>query len=255
MSGPTALLFRAERIKLRRSWPMLAATLTPLSLAAILFQIFWFSEDRVRQLGAGFHAWYQVTYAAWNLFFLPILIALVGVLSWETEVEAGSWKHLLLQPIPRWRHFMAKLMGNLSLALLAQILFALMLLLGGLILRAEVPSLAMGAVRPGFLLSLAGASLVATLPLVGLHTWLPMRYPGMGVSLSVAMLGSWMAFRFAGRFAVALLLPWGPASRMVDVLAKGEGSIWAPALAALSCAAVLMVLGSRDFMGREAFQD
>lgn len=255
MTGPTALLFRAERIKLRRSWSLLAATLTPLSLAAILLQIFWFSEDRVRPLGAGFQAWYQVTYAAWDLFFLPILIALVGVLSWEAEAEAGSWKHLLLQPVPRWRHFVAKLMGNLSLALLAQLLFALMLLLGGGILRAEVPTLAMGAARPGLLLGLAGASTVATLPLVGLHTWLPMRFPGMGVSLSVAMLGSWLAFRFAGRFAVALLLPWGPASRVVDVLVKGEGPVWAPALAALACAAVLMVLGGRDFVRRESFQD
>lgn len=255
MTRPLRRLFRTERIKLRRSWPMLAAVLTPLSLGAILCLIFWFSEDRVHSLGAGFQAWYQVGYTAWNLFFLPISTALVAVLSWEAESEAGTWRHLLLQPLPRWGHFAAKAMGHLSLALLSQVLFALMLFLGGLLLRAGAPGLAMGPARPGLLLGLTGASLLATLPLVGLHTWLPMRLPGMGLSLSVAMIGTWMAYRLAGRFAVALLLPWCLAVRAVDILVKGQGALWAPCLAALASTAILVTLGSLDFLHREAFGD
>lgn len=245
------MLFRIERIRLRRSWPLLVALVVPCTLVAFLGLIFWFSEDRVSQLGGGFQAWYQINFTVWTLFAMPMITAMIGVLAWEGELQAASWKHLFLQPVPRGAHFASKLMGQLSLALLSHLLLALCLLAGGWLIRKGAPGLDMGAVKAGLLVRLTGASLVASLPLVALHAWLPMRFRGLGISLIIALAGSWWGFRWAASSALGWLLPWGMASQVVARSLNPGGPILAMALGTLLCAGLWMALGFWDFARSE----
>ncbi len=249
------VLYKAERIKLRRSWPMLAAVLIPVTLVGFMLLIFWYSEDRVEQIGAGFTAWYQVNFAVWNLFFFPAAMGLLGVLIWDVEGQAVSWKHLFLQPVPRWGHFAVKLMGLLSLAGLSLTIFVGTLLMAGCVLRLGVPTLRMGPIQPMLLARFTSASLVATVPLIAFHAWLPMRIRGLGANLIIAMLGTWLAFRVAEISPLGWFLPWGMSSQMVERIVKGHGSLLGSVAAALLSAGLFMVIGFLDFVTQEEPRD
>ena len=241
------LWLRVERIKLRRSWPLLVAVLSPLTLNGFLFLIFWFSEGLVDQPGTGFLLWYRFNYLAWDVFFLPVTTALIGTLSWAMEEQGAMWKHLWAQPIPRWSPFAMKFMGHLALVLLAQGLLMSLLALGGLALRAWVPGLAMGPVRLGLLGTHAGISLLAMLPLVGLHTWLPARVHGLGPALTLAALGSWIGFRWSSHAVLGLVvMPWGASTQAVAYVTGERGPIWVPGVVGLGLGVVWALLGGWD---------
>ena len=246
-----ASLFQAERIKWRRSWTFVVAVLVPLFQVFFLFMIFWFSEILVDRMGAGFPAWYKINYAAWNIIFMPVTATLVAVLSWDQEEEAGAWKHLFLQPVPRATHYLAKLLSHISLLFISQVLFASLLWIGGLILRKNLHYLEMGPALPGMLLRFALASLLASLPLIGLHTWMSTRMRGVGIGLGIALAGSWLSVQWAEKFLLVGLMPWGVSSQVVKAVQKGFGASWRLYLGGLVCALILMAVGTLDFSRRE----
>lgn len=244
-------LLGVEGIKLRRSWPMLMAILAPMCQFLFIFLIFRFSEDRVGMIGQGFQVWYQVHFLAWNLFFLPVLVALVAALSWELEEEAGAWRHLLVQPVSRQVHFLVKIVSQVLLVWLGQGVLLGLLVAGGVLLRAQVPLLEMGSSRPEMLLRLSSESLVAACPLVAFHAWLSMRYPGLGLSLVLAGGGSWLTAHLISQSWVAKILPWGLASGVSQEF-RGAG---APAVGAygfaLLATAIFVSVGLRGFLQRD----
>lgn len=245
------LFLRVEGIKLRRSWPVLIAVLAPVCQFLFLFLIFRFSEDRVGLIGQGFEVWYRVHFLVWNFFFLPILAALLTALSWELEEDAGTWRHMLVQPVPRQVHFMVKIVSQIALVWLAQGLLLVLLLLGGLLLRVQAPLLEMGASRPEILLRLSLESIVAACPLVAFHTWLSMRFRGLGVSLVMAGGGSWVTAQLIGQTWVAQLLPWGLASGVSQGLNGGEPPALGAYGFALLTAAIFGAVGLLSFLRRD----
>jgi hypothetical protein len=245
-----AALFQGERIKWRRSWATVAALLAPLCQVAFLGLIFWFSEIQADQLGPGFQVWYQINHAAWNLIFMPITVALVALLSWDQEEEAGAWKHLLIQPLPRHQHYLAKLLSHTTLLLLAQAAFTVALLLAGLLLRRHATYLTMGPPRFDLALRLALASFLAALPLVALHTWLSMRIRGVGVALGTALIGSLLTVLLQ-TLPWMRLSPWSLASQGVGLGAFGLKSSGMILVGATAWTALLVALGTLDFSRRE----
>lgn len=245
-----ARCFRAERVKWRMSWTLLSAMLAPTTQVAFLLLTFWFSENRATQFGAGFLAWYMINAITWNLFFMPITAALVGSLSWDLEVQSRTWNLLLIQPTTRGIHFLVKLASHLSLLLLSQVLLALLVVLGGLALRSQVPALSMGPLRPDLLFRFAGFSLLASIPVIALHTWLASRSPGLGLGLTLALGGTWFTFQLAGKGALIALLPWGIAVQITDVALRAKPvTLWAYG-GGLCCTAVVVTLGMIDFKRR-----
>lgn len=244
-------IYRSERIRLRRSWPLLAALLTPFSLASFLFTVFWFSFDLVKPQKSGFLTWYQISYMAWSLVFLPILATLMGTLSWELEAEAVAWRHRQLQPVPRWAHYASRMLGLGSLVVLANLIFLVAILAGGVLLRSGVPHLQMGAVQPWVLFRLAGASLAASLPLLAVCIWLPTRLPGMGLNLLATLLGCLWAFRTAGTSFFGMILPWGWISQVVSMVLDGQGSILRAALGAAASTLLFALVGLLDTSWRD----
>jgi ABC-2 type transport system permease protein len=225
---------------------LLTAILTPFSLACFLFIVFWFSFDLVKPQKSGFLTWYQSSYTGWNFIFAPIMITLSGVLSWDLEEEAGAWKHRRLQPIPRWAHYIARLLGLGSLALLANLIFLATVLAGGLILRSGVPQLQMGEVQPGLLIRIAGLSFAACMPMLALCVWLPTRISGIGLNLLITAFGCIFAFRAAAVSILGMILPWGWASQVVGMVLEGQGSIPGAALGAAASVVLFGIVGLLD---------
>jgi ABC-2 type transport system permease protein len=242
-----ARLFRAERIKWRKNWVLVAAILAPICQAGNLFMILWFSEGLVRRFRPGFEFWFELNYLAWNLVFMPILVALVCDLSWELELESKTWNLLLAQPVPRRTHFLAKLLSHVSLLLLSQTLLVLLLIPGGYLLRGHLGWM-MGDFAPGVLLRFAGFACLASIPLVAFHTWLSARLPGLGIALLTALGGSWLCSRLAGISSAVQVLPWGMAGQVVAFFDRLNRHIpWEYFPGALLAAAVLAWLGTVDF--------
>lgn len=245
--NPLARCFRAERIKCRKSWALLAALLAPACQTGFLGMILWFSADLVRRFKPGFAFWIELNYLAWNVVFMPIVISLVSDLSWDLETESKTWNHLLLQPVPRRTHYQSKLLNHLALATLSQGLLVLLLIPVGMALRSHL-GWVMGTLPPTLLIQFASFSLIATIPMVAFHTWLSARFPGIGIALITALSGTWLCTHFAGRTPILQFIPWGMASEVVAFFDRWNRHIpWELIPGSLLLTGTLAALGTRDF--------
>jgi hypothetical protein len=244
----TALVacLKAEGVKFRKSWMLLTALLAPVCQTGFLFLVFWLSESRIRLFKPGFQFWLELNHVAWNLVVLPIAAALICELSWEQEREARAWNRLLVQPLPRHTHFFTKIVMHLALVLLAQVLFELLLLLGGRLLQTK-PDLLMGTLPLGLWVRFTGYTALASVAVVAFHTWLAMRIPGLWVNLGAALLGSWFTLRLVGGSVLFQFLPWGLTASMAIVFERWRVLPWAQVPGSLLLAGLLAVLGALDF--------
>jgi hypothetical protein len=238
--------FNAERVKWRKSWLLLTALLAPLCQTSFLALLFWFSESRLRMFNPGFQFWLELNFVIWNLVLMPVVAALICDLSWEQEREAHAWNLLLVQPVLRRTHYLVKGISHLFLVLLAEALFALLLLLGGLLLTAK-PELLMGPLPWATFLRFTGYSIPASAAVVAFHTWLSMRIPGIWLSLATALAGSWFTSRLVGGTALIQCLPWGLAAHSATIFERWRHLPWALVPGSLLTAGILVVLGTLDF--------
>lgn len=245
-----ALFFKAERVKWRKSWAMLMVLLAPLCQTGFLSTLMWFSEAQVKHFRPGFRFWFEISYLAWNLIMMPMVVALVSELSWGLEEESRTWDHLLAQPAPRQNHFVVKLLSHLSLVSASQLVLPLLLIISGVILRTN-QNLYMGPLPYEILIQFAFFSLLAAIPLVAFHTWLSTRFPGLGIALATALAGTWLCVRLVGTSAWAQVIPWGMGSQMVLILDRSKQLPWALLPGSLVFAVFIMVMGTFDFTRRK----
>ena len=241
--------FRAERIKWRKSWMLLVALLGPLCLTGFLAVVFWFSEERIRAFRPGFQFWLELNFAAWSLVVMPVLASLVCDLSWEQEREARGWNLLLIQPAPRRTHYLVKLLSHLSLVGVALVLFALLTLALGFLLRFQ-PGLLMGPLPIAAFLQFMGYALVASVGVVAFQTWLSMRVSGLWIGLAAALAGSWLTQRLVGASPLIQFLPWGLAAQSAIVFERWRILPWVQVPGGLAAAAAVVILGTLDFVRR-----
>ena len=242
--------FQAERVKWRRDWTLLVALLMPFTQVGTLLLIMWMSGDKASWLGTGFIAWYKINYIAWNLVLMPIAVALVSALSWDLEEKSRGWNHLLVMPAARAMHLLVKMASHLSLALISQVILALLLICGGLILRTYLPSLPMGTVAPSLLFHFMVYSAAASIPIISLHAWFPSRFPSLGSSLGLALTGSWFAFHYSGMKSFICLVPWGLASQVTEISLRAKlPSEWMYASSVFS-AVLIFIFALWDFNRR-----
>lgn len=242
----TDAFFAAERIKWRKSWLLVIALLAPLCQTGFLGVIFWFSDSRIRLFKPGFQFWLELNAVTWNLVVLPLAAALICELSWEQEREARAWHLLLLQPVPRRTHYLVKALSHLALLLLAQLLFAVLLVLGGFLLQTKA-ELLMGPLPLATLVRFTGYSVLASVAVAAFHTWLSMRIPGLWIGLAAALAGSWLTLRLVGTTALIQLLPWGLSASMAIVFERWRVLPWALVPGSLLVAGAMLALGAYDF--------
>lgn len=247
------MFFRAECVKSLKGWPLLTAILAPICQTGFLFAIIWFSEDLVMRFRPGFAFWVELNYLAWNLVFLPIVGAIVAELSWELESESKAWNHLLIQPVPRGNHYLAKALNHLSLILMSQMILFIILIPAGMVLRGHLDSILghtniWGGIPGNTLIQFAGYSLFASVPLVLFHTRLSVYRPGLGVSIAVALGGTWACARLSGTTSLLQIAPWGGASQAVVFFNRWKRHIpWEYIPGFLLCAAILLLFGTWSF--------
>ena len=242
-------LFQAERIKLRKSWPMLTAILAPLIQVLFLGVLFWYSDQRIQRFRPAFRFWLEVNFAAWNVVVMPLAAALACERSWGQEREGRSWGLLLAQPVPRAAHYLVKVLGHLALLWLGEALLLLALPLLGWVLRTN-PALQMGPLPWGLFLRLGAYSALAAVALAALHTWFSMGVASLGAALGVAAVGSWAGVRLAGSASLAAFLPWSMAARMAFVFERTRPLPWGSAAGSLVTAGILVALGVLAFNRR-----
>ena len=246
MSGALRITFAAERVKWRKSWLLVVAVLAPLCQLGFLGVLFWFSESRVQPFRPAFRFWLELNFVTWNLVVMPVAAALTSELSWEQEREANAWKRLLTQPVPRHLHYLVKVVGHTTLLLVSLALFVVFSALIGWVLQTN-PQLQMGPLPWTLAVRLTGYSILAILPVVAFQTWLSMRFPGLWVSLTAALAGSWIAVRLVGTGVLVQLLPWGLAAHMGIIFERWRMLPWSRVPIGLLLAVALVVLGVLDF--------
>jgi len=248
MSAMRAAL-AAEQVKWHKSWVLVVAVLAPLCQLGFLAILFGLSESRIQPFRPGFRFWLELNFVTWNLVVMPLATALIAELSWEQEREARAWHRLLVQPIPRHTHYLVKVLGHGVLMLGSLGLFVLTLgLLGGLLQTR--PQLLMGPLPWALLLRFTGYSALALLGVVAFQTWLSLRFPGLWLSLTAALAGSWLTARLVGLTALVYTLPWGVAAQMGIVFERWRVLPWSRVPLGLLLAAALVALGTLDFLRR-----
>jgi hypothetical protein len=250
---PLVRAILAERVRLRKSWALLAAILAPLCQVGFLGVVFALSAERVRPFRPGFRFWLELNCMTWNLVLMPISVALLCALSWEQERDAKALNHILAQPLPRHCHFLAKLAGHLGLALGSQGLLWAALPLAGWLLRYN-PDLLMGPFPAGLWLQFTAYSALACLAVTALQTWFAMRVPALWAGLAVAAAGSWLALRWLEGPLLIQLLPWDLAGHAVVVFDRRQGLPWHHAWGSLAAALLVSVLGAADFRRRGGYR-
>ncbi len=249
MSSALRAAFASERVKWHKSWVLVVAALAPLCQLGFLAILFWFSENRIQPFRPAFRFWLELNFVTWNLVVMPLAAALIAELSWEQEREARAWNRLLLQPLPRHTHYLVKALGHSVLVLGSLGLFVLVLGLLGKLLQTR-PMLLMGPLPWGLLLRFAGYSALALLGVVAFQTWLSLRFPGLWISLTAALAGSWLAARLVGLSALVYALPWGVAAQMGIIFERWRVLPWSWVPLGLLLAALLVALGAVDFVRR-----
>jgi hypothetical protein len=112
----------------------------------------------------------------------------------------------------------------------------------------------MGPLPWSLLLKFTGYSALAMMGVVAFQTWLSLRFPGLWISLTAALTGSWLAARLVGLSALVNGLPWGLAAQMGIVFERWRVLPWSWVPVGLLLAAALVALGTVDFVRRHDAQ-
>ncbi|AYA38392.1 hypothetical protein D3Y59_15860 [Hymenobacter oligotrophus] len=132
----------ADALKLRRTaalWLALGSGALPVLLS---FCIYYFKGHQILKPGQA--PWASYVMQNWQTatgLLLPLFVVLLTSLVLHIENKANAWKHLYAQPASRLALFSSKLLLLLGLNLLAQVLYAVLLVLSGYLLGVLRPEL------------------------------------------------------------------------------------------------------------------
>ncbi|MEM9664218.1 MAG: ABC transporter permease [Bacteroidota bacterium] len=180
----------SQAVRLRGSgvaWVALGVPALAIALAALVLS----AAEAPSDAGEA-DAWAEVMQAAfcvWSLMLLPLLTALLAAQVAALEHGARSWKHLFAMPVWKGAHVASMWLAVAGLTALATTALAVGIAVVGTVVSTLRPALEMPAAPVLALAQAAGLVYVCTLPLVGGHLWLSIRWPGVGVGLGVAIAG------------------------------------------------------------------
>jgi hypothetical protein len=240
---------RAELLKHRKSWPMLIAILAPICQVGFIGALFWFSDAVVARFRPGHRFWLELNFAAWNLFVLPTLAAVLPAMSWGQDRDAFAIRHLLHQPVKKNHQYLAKLSCFFLLFFGSQLLLAAFVPLAGVALaqNGALKGL-MGAFDTALFFKFSIFSLLASVPVASFHAWFSFRFPSPAVALGAALAGTWAAVKLAGVSWLVQFLPWGLSGFASAAFERASFALpWGNSFGALAVAAAFAAIGSLDF--------
>ena len=241
----------AEALKLKRSLALWLAAIAPLVIAVIQFFILLDRGSAFMNSAASPWHWLGIqTLIFWSFLMLPLFITLETALVAGLEHSGDVWKHLFVQPISRIAIYFSKLTSGLVLIAISQVLLVLYILLAGTALRLLKPGMGFLAPAPVLdILGYAAVGFVSSWFLIGLHTYVGIRWKnfvvamGFGIAMTVAgflILNS----RWAG------IYPWALPGLVLNNLKSQEPFLWQLCLGGPT-ALVPALLGAWDFVRRD----
>lgn len=241
----------AEALKLKRSLALWLAAIAPLVIAVIQFFILLDRGSAFMNSAASPWHWLGIqTLIFWSFLMLPLFITLETALVAGLEHSGDVWKHLFVQPISRIAIYFSKLTSGLVLIAISQVLLVLYILLAGTALRLLKPGMGFQAPVPVLdILGYAAVGFVSSWFLIGLHTYVGIRWKnfvvamGFGIAMTVAgflILNS----RWAG------IYPWALPGLVLNNLKSHEPFLWQLCLGG-PAALVPTLLGAWEFVRRD----
>jgi hypothetical protein len=178
----------------------------------------------------------------WCLLLMPLFLGLETALAAALEHRGANWKHLFVQPVPRWAVFVSKHVGVAALVALSLVSLTVGTALVGLtagLLRSDfgfqgpVPLLRWAT----FLVMIFVASWLA----LALQNWVALRSTGFAIPIGFAVLATAMIVAL-GNVDAGSLWNYFPWLLPVQVSSRFEQGGFDPAWLALGAAGGLLVV-------------
>ena len=252
--SPLRRALHAEALKLHGTLALWLCLIAPLLVVAVVvLQLLFNTPGPNAAAKTPAESWFlfaQGTMALWSFLMLPLFVTLQSALLAGLEHNERQWKHLLALPLPRYVHYVAKLLVLVAMVLAANLVLVALIVVAGLLLSVAGPGVLGIADAPSwaFLFTRALALSGAACLIVALHTWIAIRWSSFTVAVATGMTATVMGFLIgqSPRFG-----PWYPWSMPIQVLAgDGEKIVWAVG-AGLAAGAVVAVLGLFDYLRRD----
>ncbi len=242
----------AELLKLKGTLALWMCLVAPLTVVALNVLQLVVSDLSKRPVPAADEAWQrfaQGQMGMWAFLMLPLFITLQASLLAGLEHGNRQWKHLLALPTPRYAHYLSKLFGLVGMLVLATVVLALLIPMGGLLLSAIKPQSGIDGTIPWTLIfETLGAMTITALLIAALHTWIAIRWRSFTISVATGMVATVASFLMSQSERFGHWFPW---SMPVQVMA-GDGQ-WADFVvrAGIIGGTAVTLFGLWDFRRRE----
>ncbi|MEZ5464657.1 MAG: ABC transporter permease [Lysobacteraceae bacterium] len=208
-------LFRvlaAESIKLRRTLALWMCLIAPAVVVALYLMMALTAKRAPAPADAAeaWAGWFRTVSGLWSFLMLPLFITLEAALLAGLEHANQQWKHLFSMPVPRWQHYVAKLVSLLILVTLATTVLLPLSVLGGWVVGfgKGVASLQGVPVLDAFPVQLL-ASVAAASLMIALHTFVSLRWSSFTAAVAFGMSATVAGFLISQSSRWGHWYPWG----------------------------------------------
>ena len=247
----------AETLKLRRTIALGLVVLAPFSILALtLFMASQAPFGTIERHGS-VNAWRMLTrlnLQFWALLMLPLYCTLQTALLAGLDHSENQWKALLARPVPKWTHWVAKLVVVVAMVVASAAILFVGVVAEGFALHWYNAKLGFGNALPvtEMLQVTAEATGLAVLPLVIQH-WVSLRWRSFSVAVGfgmAAMITSFAMLMSAGPYGGAWpqYFPW---SLPMLVLSRDPQNVGAALILSMVIAVAIGILACLDFCRRE----
>lgn len=242
----------AERIKLHHTlalWMCLIAPGVVVGLQVLQLLVQDLSRREALDGPAAWQFFVQSSLALWALLMLPLYVTLQSALLAGLEHGDRQWKHLLALPLPRWVHYLSKLLTLAAMLAAALLILALLIVLGGAVLMWARPELGIRGAPPlGLLSSKLALIFLTSLAMVAIHTFIAIRWASFTVAVASGAGATVMGFLIGQSAQFSHWYPW---SMTIQVLAKDPKHLGFVLIASSLIAITLTLYALWDFARRE----
>ena len=182
----------AELLKTKRTLALLLAFLAPLSIALLVFVMYFQRNTPLVEVNA--NIWIRMISNAmvmWGLLMLPLFVTLETGLLNALEHGNKMWKQIFALPIPRWSVYIAKQLIALALIGLSMAILLVLLVIVGVLLSWLKPDFGFSAPIPWqTLIECIFLAYLAAWLIIALHFWVSAHWSNFVVAMGVGIVAT-----------------------------------------------------------------
>lgn len=156
------------------------------------------------------------------VMFLPLMTGVLATIICRYEHQAGGWKQLFALPTTRGKVYVSKFVIIISITLIMQLLYALVLLSVGLMKGYGEPFPMVLIVKSIF------GGWVATLPLIALQLWLSTLFKSFAAPFAVNVIFTIPTILVMNSAKVAPYYPWAQPFAMMYIAEDKQDVFFIP---------------------------